>query len=51
VEYETAIKTDKFVVIAHGTIDEVARAKGILEKTGAARVTSHEAALVAAHEE
>lgn len=47
-EYETAIKTDKFVVIAHGTIDEVYRAKSILEKTGAARVAVHEAALVAA---
>ena len=42
-EYETAIKTDKFVVIAHGTPDEVARAKSILEKTGAVRVTAHEA--------
>lgn len=42
-DYETAIKTDKFVVVAHGTIDEVARAKSILEKTGAVRLTAHEA--------
>jgi uncharacterized membrane protein len=45
VEYETAVKTDKFVLVAHGTLDEVARAKGILEKTGAAKVTAHEALL------
>jgi uncharacterized membrane protein len=29
-EYETALKANGFVVIAHGTPDEVARAKGIL---------------------
>ncbi|MGH7797583.1 MAG: hypothetical protein ACREQ2_22205 [Candidatus Binatia bacterium] len=30
-EYETALKFDKFIVIAHGTSDEVAKAKSILE--------------------
>jgi hypothetical protein len=29
--YETALKADKFLVIAHGTADEVAKAKSILE--------------------
>jgi hypothetical protein len=29
-KYETALKTDKFLVIAHGSADEVARAKEIL---------------------
>jgi uncharacterized membrane protein len=30
-KYETALKADKFVVIAHGTRDEVAKAKSILD--------------------
>lgn len=47
VKYETAIKNDKFVVIAHGTPDEIAKAKRILETTGASQVTAHEAALAA----
>ena len=29
-QYETALKANKFVVIAHGTSEEVARAKGIM---------------------
>ena len=37
-KYETAIKSDKFVVIAHGTADEVAKAKSILETAGAAQI-------------
>jgi sarcosine oxidase gamma subunit len=41
VEYETALKSDKFLVIAHGTADEVAKAKSILETAGAARVDIH----------
>jgi hypothetical protein len=31
-KYETALKTDKFLVIAHGSADEVARAKDILSR-------------------
>ena len=31
VEYELALKTDKFVHIVHGTQDAVAKAKGIIE--------------------
>lgn len=30
VEYETAIRSDKFVVVVHGTADELARAKDVL---------------------
>jgi hypothetical protein len=41
-EYETAIKSDKFLVIAHGTAAEVATAKSILETTGAAQVAAHQ---------
>ena len=39
--YETALKSDKFLVLAHGTADEVARAKSILETAGAAQVNVH----------
>lgn len=40
-EYEMALKVAKFLVIAHGTTDEMAKAKSILETTGAAQVTAH----------
>ena len=45
VKYETALKSDKFLVIAHGTADEVAKAKSILETTGAAEIATHEGVL------
>lgn len=41
IEYETAIKSDKFLVIAHGTAGQVAQAKSILETAGAAQVDIH----------
>jgi uncharacterized membrane protein len=41
-QYETALKSDKFLVIAHGTAAEVAQAKSILETTGAAQVAAHQ---------
>jgi hypothetical protein len=41
IEYETAIKSDKFLVIAHGTSGQVAQAKSILETAGAAQVDVH----------
>ena len=44
VEYETALKSDNFLVMAHGTADEVAQAKHILETTGAAQVDAHQSA-------
>ncbi|MDA3924103.1 MAG: permease [Kiritimatiellae bacterium] len=31
--YETALKTDKFVLIAHGTVEETTHAKEILSRT------------------
>ena len=40
-QYETALKSDKFLVIAHGTAGEVAKVKSILETTGAAQVAAH----------
>jgi uncharacterized membrane protein len=43
VEYETALKSDKFLVIANGTNEEVAKAKSILDTTGAAKLVTHQA--------
>jgi hypothetical protein len=37
-KYETALKADQFVVIAHGSPDDVTAAKRILERTGALSV-------------
>jgi hypothetical protein len=44
-DYEEAIKASKFLVIAHGTTDEVGKAKSVLETSGATRVGTHEAYL------
>jgi len=41
VEYETALKSDHFLVIAHGTTEEVAKAKSILMTAGATQVDIH----------
>jgi hypothetical protein len=41
VKYETAIKSDKFIVLAHGTADEVARAKDIMQATHPVEVALH----------
>ena len=41
VQYEAALKSDKFLVIAHGTADEAAKAKSILQTTGAAQIADH----------
>src|SRR5580692_10391613 len=41
VQYETALKADKFLVVAHGTSDEVARAKDILRTTNSSGLTDH----------
>jgi hypothetical protein len=37
-EYETAVKADDFLVLAHGSADEVARAKSILAATNPKRI-------------
>lgn len=41
VKYETALKSDKFLLIAHGAADEVAKAKSILETSGASEIAAH----------
>ena len=48
VKYETALKTDQFVLIAHGTAAEVAKAKEIIDSTNPAHCTLHTTEAVAA---
>ncbi len=52
-QYETALKADKFLVMAHGTSEEVDRAKAILGTANASRVdvyTGTKTADVAGHD-
>jgi hypothetical protein len=42
-EYKTALKAAKFLVIAHGTADEVANAKSIIETSRIAQVAARQA--------
>jgi len=44
VKYETSIKAGKFLLIAHGTADEVQKARGILQTSGAEQINMHQAA-------
>ena len=48
VKYETALKTDQFVLIAHGTAAELTRAKDIIETTHPAELNVHPAEAIAA---
>jgi len=41
VKYETALKTDQFLLIAHGTAEEVAKAKEIIETTHPVQYEMH----------
>ena len=41
VKYETALKSDQFLLIAHGTAAEVAKAKDIIEITHPAQLSVH----------
>ena len=41
VEYEAALKADNFLVMAHGTAEEVARAKSILATSNPTRLDLH----------
>jgi hypothetical protein len=40
-KYETAIKAEKFLLVAHGTADEVAKARDILGATGPSEINQH----------
>jgi hypothetical protein len=48
VKYEIALKTDQFLLIAHGTPAEVAKAKDIIAAKHPAFCTLHSAETVAA---
>ncbi len=41
IQYETALKADSFLVMAHGTAEEMARAKTILGTSNASSVDVH----------
>ena len=42
VKYETSIKAGKFVLVAHGTAAEVAKARDLLKTSGAEQIDSYE---------
>ena len=42
VKYETSIKAGKFVLVAHGTAAEVAKARDMLKSSGAEQIDSYE---------
>ena len=48
VKYETALRSDQFVLIAHGTAAEVAKAKDIIQTTHPAELGMHSGEAVAA---
>ena len=48
VQYEMALKTDKFLLMVHGTTTEVEKAKDIIERTRPAKVTLHSAEVAGA---
>jgi uncharacterized membrane protein len=42
IEYEAAVKSDNFLVMAHGPAEEMARAKAVLETSKPSRLDLHE---------
>jgi hypothetical protein len=48
VQYEMDLKTDKFLLMVHGSATEVEKARGIVERTQPIRVNLHSAAEVGA---
>ena len=42
IQYEQAVKTDGYLVVAHGSADEMARSKTILESSNPTRIDLHE---------
>jgi hypothetical protein len=42
VKYETSIKAGKFVLVAHGTAEEVAKARDMLKTSGAEQIETYE---------
>jgi hypothetical protein len=48
--YETALKTGKFVLIAHGTAEEATRAREIINRTNPEALEEHQPSRAAAEE-
>jgi hypothetical protein len=48
IKYELALKTDKYLLLVHGTIAEVEKAKNIIEGTRPITVTLHTAEMAGA---
>jgi len=48
IKYELALRTDKFLLLVHGTAAEVERAKDVIESTRAVNVTLHSAEMAGA---
>ena len=48
VKYEASIKAGKFLLIAHGTADEVQHARNILQNSGAEQINIHHPAVESA---
>jgi hypothetical protein len=48
IQYEAELKTDKFLLMVHGTTSEVEKAKDVLETTDHVRLTTHSSELTAA---
>jgi len=46
VRYESSLRADKFLLVAHGTAAEVAKAQEILKRTGPVEVNEHSSAEV-----
>jgi hypothetical protein len=46
VQYETALKSGKFVVIAHGTAEEATRAREIINRTNPEALEEHQPSLI-----
>ena len=42
-KYEAALKSDKFLLLAHGTANQVARARDVMQTTHPVEVTVHTA--------
>jgi hypothetical protein len=42
-KYETALKADQFVIVAHGSLDEITKSKQVLARTGALSVDENRA--------
>jgi hypothetical protein len=42
-QYEAALKADRFLLLAHGTVNEVAQAKDVLQTTQPLEINTHAA--------